>query len=65
MRNYVAGVAERPEPVRLKSTTHNCIEVCWTPPPAHRAAIISYSLRMDGMIVYIGPDIVAKSRNLR
>jgi len=65
MRNYVAGVAERPEPVRLKSRTHKEIEVSWTPPPAHRAAIISYSLRMNGILVYVGPDIVAKSRDLK
>jgi len=65
MRNYVAGIPERPEPVQMKHSYHNALDLAWYPSNCHRAAIHSYNLRMDGLIVYTGPCITYKCRDLK
>lgn len=65
MRNYVAGIPERPEPVQLKNAYHNALDLAWYPSNCHRAAIHSYHLRMDDILVYDGPCITFKMRDLK
>ena len=49
----------------MKGKTHSFIEIAWIPPPCHRAAIIHYTVKMNDITVYVGPEIVFKSRDLR
>lgn len=65
MRNYVSGTPERPGEVQMKNVYYNSMDLAWYPSNCHRAAITSYSLRMNGIVVSVAPDIVYTARNLR